>query len=35
MWLAVVAQLLAIAPLLMAANYLRAQIKPTQPPTRV
>jgi MFS family permease len=31
-WLAVVAQLLAIAPLLMAANYLRAQIKPPQPP---
>ena len=31
MWLAVVAQLLAIAPLLMAANYLSAQIKPTPP----
>jgi hypothetical protein len=35
MWLAIVAQLLVIAPLLMAANYLRAQIKPTQPPTLV
>jgi MFS family permease len=30
-WLAVVAQLLAIAPLVIAANYSRAQIKP--PPT--
>jgi hypothetical protein len=33
-WVAVVAQLLAIAPLLMAANYLRARITPTDPPPR-
>jgi MFS family permease len=31
-WLAVVAQLLAIAPLLIAANYSRAQIKPPSTP---
>jgi hypothetical protein len=34
MWLAVVAQLRAIAPLLMAANYLHAQIKPPPRPHR-
>jgi hypothetical protein len=33
-WVAVVAQLLAVAPLLMAANYLRARITPTDPPPR-
>jgi MFS family permease len=33
-WVAVAAQLLAIGPLLMAANYLRAQINPPHAPTR-
>jgi MFS-type transporter involved in bile tolerance (Atg22 family) len=33
-WLAVGAQLLAIGPLLMATNYLRAPNRPTQSPTR-